>query len=84
MGGSRELVNYANHHFPLKGIVGMRFSDPTFSGATVRHLHAQIVILRMNSETKVPFQVPLDRNSSCIIVLKQQVPALERGGRDFF
>ncbi len=55
-----ELVSYANHHFPLQGgIVGMRFGDPTFSGATVRHLHAQIVVPRMNSETKVPFQVPL-------------------------
>lgn len=55
-----ELVRRARNITPLSGgLVGMRFGDPTFSGATVRHLHAQIIFPRVDPETNLPFQVPL-------------------------
>ena len=55
-----ELVSWFDGSLhPHGGLVGMRFGNPTFSGATVRHLHAQIIVPRVNPETNVPFQVPL-------------------------
>jgi len=52
----KELINWVIKKYKIKGGgVTMRFGEPTYTGATVRHLHAHLIVpeLKDNGEAKV-------------------------------
>jgi diadenosine tetraphosphate (Ap4A) HIT family hydrolase len=54
-----NMLDFAVREFDIEGgLQGMRFGDPAFSGATVRHLHGQLII-PATDEHGVPLSVAL-------------------------
>lgn len=54
-----KLMRWARKHLKARGgIIGMRFGEPKFSGATVQHIHAQLVAPKKDKKG-VPAQVAL-------------------------
>lgn len=54
------LLMWAQQRFDIPGgALGMRFGDLKFSGATVKHLHAQLIVPKEDTATGIPARVPL-------------------------
>jgi len=55
-----QLMRWAQQHMKLPGgAIGMRFGKPKFSGATVQHIHAQLIVPKKDETTGAPAQVAL-------------------------
>lgn len=55
------LANWAIQEFQIQGgAVAMRFGEPKFTGATVRHLHAHLIVPKIGPDGKaIPVYFPI-------------------------
>ncbi|GMU74437.1 MAG: hypothetical protein AMXMBFR44_6340 [Candidatus Campbellbacteria bacterium] len=55
-----SLLVWTNVYFAENGgMFSMRFGDPALSGATVRHLHAQLIVPKVDDASGRPMQVAM-------------------------